>query len=49
MFWYIIYILWLAKGQEQEIITDEYAMLMYTVSKIHPHIHYILGDMIPAS
>ena len=23
--------------------------LLYTVSKFYPHIHYILGDMIPPS
>ena len=48
-FWYIRYILRLAKAQELKIAEVEDKILIYTVSKIQPHIHYILGDMIPPS
>ena len=48
-FWYINYILRLAKDQELQIAGAKYKILMYTFSKIQPHIHYILGDMIPPS
>ena len=46
-FWYIHYILRLEKVQEFQIAEAKYTILMYTVSKIQPHIRYILGDMIP--
>ena len=42
-FWYIRYIPRLAKDQDMEIAEIEDTILMYTVSKIHLHIHYILG------
>ena len=48
-FWYIRYIPRLAKVQELKIAEAEDKILMYTVSKIQPQIHYILGDMIPPS
>ena len=46
-FWYIPYILILENGWEFKIAEAEDKILIYTVSKIQPHIHYILGDMIP--
>ena len=48
-FWYIRYILRLAKAQELKIAKAEDKILIYTVSKIQPQIRYILGDMIPPS
>ena len=48
-FWYFHYIQRLEKDQELKIEEDEDKILMYTVSKIPPHIHYILVDMIPPS
>ena len=48
-FWYILYIPILEKVQERKILETEYKTLMNTVSKIHPHILYILGDMIPSN
>ena len=48
-FWYIRYILRLAKDQELKIAEDEYKILIYTVSEIQSPIHYILGYMIPPS
>ena len=39
----------LEKYQEMKIAYAEYKILMYTVSKIQPHIRYILGDMIRQS
>ena len=48
-FWYIHYILRLAKDQELKIANAEYKILIYNVSKIQPQSHYILGDMIPPS
>ena len=39
-FWYIRYILRLAKVEELKIAKDEYNSLMYTMSKIQPDIHY---------
>ena len=48
-FWYIRYILILEKDQELKITKDEYNILIYTVCKIQPHIHYILGYMIHPS
>ena len=48
-FWYIRYILRLDKVQYLKIVDPKYKILMYTVSKIQPHIRYILGDMIPPS
>ena len=45
-FWYIRYVLWLEKVQEMEIAETEDKILMYTVSKIQPQIHYIMGDRI---
>ena len=48
-FWYILYILGLEKDQERKISQFEYQILIYTVSKFQPQIHYILGDMIPPS
>ena len=48
-FWYIRYIPRLAKVQELKIAEAEYKILMYTVSKIQPHMRYILRDMIPPS
>ena len=35
--------------QELKIAGAEDKILIYTVSKIQPHIRYILGDMIPPS
>ena len=49
MFWYIRYILRLAKDQELKIAEAEDKILIYTVSEIQPQIRYILGDMIPPS
>ena len=46
-FWYFRYIPILAKDQEPKIVEVEDKVLMYTVSKLQPQIHYILGDMIP--
>ena len=46
-FWYIRYILILEMGQELKIVEAENELLMYTVSKIQPHILYIVGDVIP--
>ena len=46
MFWYIHYIPRLAKAQDLKIAEAEDEILMYTMSKFHPQIHYILGDMI---
>ena len=48
-FWYIRYILRLAKAQELKIAEAEGKILIYTISKMQPHILYILGDMIPLS
>ena len=48
-YWYILYILRLDKAQELKIAEAEDKILMYTVSKIQPQIHYILGDMIRQS
>ena len=48
-FWYIRYILRLEKAQELKIAKAKYKILIYTVSKLQPQIHYILGDMIPPS
>ena len=36
-------------SQGKKISYFEYKFLIYMVSKFHPHIHYILGDMIPPS
>ena len=47
--WYIRYILILAKDQELKISDAEDKILIYTVSKIQPHILYILEDIIPPS
>ena len=48
-FWYILYILILEKDKELKIAKYEHKIIIYTISKIQPHIHYILGDMIPPS
>ena len=48
-FWYICYILILEKDQELKIAEAKYTIVMYTLSNIQPHSHYILGDMIPPS
>ena len=48
-FWYIRYILILAMVQEMKIANTEDKILMYTVSKLQPQIHHILGYMIPPS
>ena len=48
-FWYILYILRLVKAQELKIAEAEDKILMYTISKIHPYMRYIFGDMIPPS
>ena len=48
-FWYIHYILRLENAQVFKIADTEYKILIYSVSKIQPHIHYILEDMIPPS
>ena len=48
-FWYFRYIQILAKDQELKIAETNDKMLVYIVSKIQPHILYILGDMIPPS
>ena len=37
------------EGSEVKILEVEDKLRMYTVSKIQPQIHYILGDMIPPS
>ena len=44
-FCYIRYILRLEKDQELKILGAEAKILMKTVSKIHPQIHCIPGDM----
>ena len=49
MFWYIRYIPILEKVQDLKIADAEDNILMYILSKIQIHIHYILGDMIPPS
>ena len=46
-FWYIRYIPILAKAQELKIAYPEYQVQMKAVTKFQPHVHYILGDMIP--
>jgi len=48
-FWYIRYILRLAKAQGLKIAGAKYQILMYTVSKFQPQIRYIMGDIIPPS
>ena len=48
-FWYIPYILRLAKDQELKIVEAEYKILINILSKTQPRIRYILGDMIPPS
>ena len=48
-FWYIRYIAGLEKSQELKIAEAEDKILIYTISKFQPHIHYIMGDMIPPS
>ena len=48
-FWSIIYIPILAMAQELKISVVKDTILMYVVSKIQPHIHCILKDMIPQS
>ena len=47
--WYIRYILGLEKDQELKNSYVDDKILMYILSKIQPHILYILGDMIPPS
>ena len=49
MFWYIRYISGMKKFEEWKISYAEDKILVYTVSNFHPHIRYILGDMIPTS
>ena len=49
MFWYIHYISGLEKDKEMKLSQDEAKIYIYTVSKVQPHILYILGDMIPPS
>ena len=49
MFWYIFYIPILENVKELKSVYTEYKILMNTVSKTQPQIHYILGDMIPPS
>ena len=48
-FWYIHYILGLEKAQEWKLSQAEDEILIHIVSKIQPHICYIVGDMIPPS
>ena len=48
-FWYVRYIQRLVKDQELKIEEAEDKILIYTMSKIQPHIIYIVGDMIPPS
>ena len=36
-------------SQGPKLLQVQDNILMYTVSKFQPHIHYILGDMIPPS
>ena len=48
-FWYIHYISGLEKDQELKLSQDKYKIMIYTISKLQPHICYILGDMIPPS
>ena len=48
-YWYIRYIPRLEKVQVLQIASAEDTILMNTMSKIHPQICYILGDMIPQS
>ena len=45
-FLYIHYIPILAKDQEQKNLGAKYEILMHIVSKIQPHIRYMLGDII---
>ena len=47
MFWYIHYVLSLEKYKKLKIAGDEDKIWINTFSKTQPHIHYILGDMIP--
>ena len=49
MFWYILYIPIFAKDEDLKIVGAEEKVFIYTISKIHPHIRYILGDMISPS
>ena len=49
MFWYFRYIMILVKDHELKIIEAEAKILNSIVSKMKPHILYILGDMIPPS
>ena len=49
MFLYIFYILGLVKARELKIAEANEKILIYTVSKIQPHINYILGYIIPPS
>ena len=49
MFSYIRYISILVKDQELKIVEANDKLLMYIVSKIQPHIRYILVDMIRQS
>ena len=46
-FWYIHYISELVKDQELKLSQAEDKIMIYTVSKIHNYIRYILEDMIP--
>ena len=39
----------LEKDQELKILDAKDKILMYSLSKIQPQFHYILGDMIPPS
>ena len=48
-FWYSRYIPSLVKSQKMKIAGAEYKIMMNTVSKYQPYIHYILGDMISPS
>ena len=48
-FWYILYIVGLEKAQEMKLSQAKYQIFISILSKIHPHIHYILGYMIPPS
>ena len=48
-FWYILYIPRFEKFQKLKLLGAEYKILMNIVSKNQPHIHYIMGDMIPPS
>ena len=49
MFWYIRYIPILAQDQVLKITGEEYKIMMNTVSKIHPQIRCIPGDMFSPS